>query len=408
MSRQCSTSLFSLTSFYELSNEAFLTSTSIILGIPVPHALYLQATQRQYSNTDVWADSLLNKSNHAADSRKLTHAKLAQELTKIAIECGIPTTCNESRLPYRDEGQDQQSRKRADMMTLTGCGINPNPELDFTSNTRVIMDVTIGHTFTMSHQYKANNLRTMEATKRRKYNNHYLRQRLAFAPMVANTLGQCGPDLLQFLWILADHHAQLNMGLPTEMEASLSTQQESDYRKIRGLKYHENRLRILTCIFEGITTRIFGSTFNLTCSPAYHRWLDQTRQNWLPLLPTTDNAPPTPSSQSSPDPSLPQSPSPSCTGQEQPSPQESQDTATDEAVPTLVTSEEHTASVNFLLSLNARVVSHRRHRSESGDTQDLRPSQRRRTLAASETPTPTHPMPTHSLTESAPLPNQSL
>ena len=260
----------------------------------------------------------------------------------------------------------------------------------------------------MSHQYKANNLRTMEATKRRKYNNHYLRQRLAFAPMVANTLGQCGPDLLQFLWILADHHAQLNMGLPTEMEASLSTQQESDYRKIRGLKYHENRLRILTCIFEGITTRIFGSTFNLTCSPAYHRWLDQTRQNWLPLLPTTDNEPPTPSSQSSPDPSLPQSPSPSCTGQEQPSPQESKDTATDEAVPTLVTSEEHTASVNFLLSLNARVVSHRRHRSESGDTQDLRPSQRRRTLAASETPTPTHPMLTHSLTESAPLPNQFL
>ena len=176
-------------------------------------------------------------------------------------------------------------------MTLTGCGINPNPEPDFTSNTRVIMDVTIGHTFTMSHQYKANNLRTMEATKRRKYNNHYLRQRLAFAPMVANTLGQCGPDLLQFLWILADHHAQLNMGLPTEMEASLSTQQESDYRKIRGLKYHENRLRILTCIFEGITTRIFGSTFNLTCSPAYHRWLDQTRQNWLPLLPTTEMTP---------------------------------------------------------------------------------------------------------------------
>ena len=44
---QCSTSLFSLTSFYELSNEAFLTSTSILLGIPVPHALYLQATQRQ-------------------------------------------------------------------------------------------------------------------------------------------------------------------------------------------------------------------------------------------------------------------------------------------------------------------------------------------------------------------------
>jgi hypothetical protein len=33
----------------------------------VPHALYLQATQLQYSNIDVWADSLLNRSDHAAD-----------------------------------------------------------------------------------------------------------------------------------------------------------------------------------------------------------------------------------------------------------------------------------------------------------------------------------------------------
>jgi hypothetical protein len=40
--------------------------------------------------------------------------------------------------PYHDEGQDQQPRKRADMMALTGCGITPNPELNFA---RVIMDL---------------------------------------------------------------------------------------------------------------------------------------------------------------------------------------------------------------------------------------------------------------------------
>jgi hypothetical protein len=67
-----------------------------------------------------------------------------------------------------------------------------------------------------------------------------------------------------------------------------STQQENDYRRFRGLKYHENRLRLLTCVFEGVTTRIIGQTFNLTCSPDYHRWLENTRQNWLPLLPTFD------------------------------------------------------------------------------------------------------------------------
>ncbi len=62
---QCSTSLFSLTCFYELSNQAFLTTSALLLDIPVPHALYLRATQPNYTTTDVWADALLNKSAHA-------------------------------------------------------------------------------------------------------------------------------------------------------------------------------------------------------------------------------------------------------------------------------------------------------------------------------------------------------
>ncbi len=39
---------------------------------------------------------------------------------------------------------------------------------------------------------------------------------------------------------------------------------------------------------QGVTTRVLGATFNLTCSPAYHRWLDHMRSNWLPVLPTAD------------------------------------------------------------------------------------------------------------------------
>mmetsp|Transcript_52383 Transcript_52383/g.109281 ORF Transcript_52383/g.109281 Transcript_52383/m.109281 type:complete len:515 (-) Transcript_52383:93-1637(-) len=285
---QCSTSLFSLTSFYELSNEAFLTSTSLLLGIPIPHAIYLQATQPEYAKSDIWADSLLNKSKHAAETRKTTHTKFAQELTRIASECGIPTTCNESRLPYRDEGQTQKTRKRADLMTLTGGVIPTNFRFDFTSNTRLIMDVTIGHTFDLAHHFKAKTLQTMEASKRRKYARHYMRQRMAFAPMVANTLGQCGPDLLQFLWTLADHHAKLNLGFSTDNTSSLSSQQEADYRKIRGQKYHEIRLRILTCLFESVATRVFGKTFDLTCSANYYRWLNQKRHDWIPFLPNND------------------------------------------------------------------------------------------------------------------------
>ncbi len=46
----------------------------------------------------------------------------------------------------------------------------------------------------------------------------------------------------------------------------------------------------MTCVYEGVTTRIIGQTFNLTCSPEYHRWLETTSHNWSPLaiVPTFD------------------------------------------------------------------------------------------------------------------------
>jgi hypothetical protein len=116
---QCSTSLFSLTCFYELSNQAFLKASALLLDIPVPHALYLQATQPNYTTTVIWADTHLNKSSHASDSRSTTHALFAQELTKIANNSGVLSTCVESSLPYRDAGIDKPTRRRADMMTLT-------------------------------------------------------------------------------------------------------------------------------------------------------------------------------------------------------------------------------------------------------------------------------------------------
>jgi hypothetical protein len=231
---QCSTSLFSLTSFQKLSNQAFITSTSLILGIPVQHALFLHSTQQQHHPTDIWADNLLNKSSHAAESRKTSHTQLAQELTKIANECGIPTTCTESRLPYSDNGLPRQSKKLADMMTLSWCGLTPNPQLSFTSTTRLVMDITIGHTYTATHHFKPHTLQTMESTKRRKYSQHFQRQGLAFAPMVANTLGRFGPDLLQFLWNLANHNAQLTCGFNIETAVNISSEQAMDYRKLRA------------------------------------------------------------------------------------------------------------------------------------------------------------------------------
>jgi hypothetical protein len=96
---------------------------------------------------------------------------------------------------------DKPTRKRADMMTLTGCGVIPNAKRNFLANTRLIMNVTIGHVFDTHHNFKPNALRNLATAKCLKYAEHYQRQRLAFAPIVANALGQFGADTLQFLWL---------------------------------------------------------------------------------------------------------------------------------------------------------------------------------------------------------------
>ena len=89
-----------------------------------------------------------------------------------------------------------------------------------------------------SHLFKAHTLQTMESSKRSKYNAHSRRQHLVFAPMVTHTLGQCEPDLLQFRWNLADHHAKLHLGPHPHLAVPPSLQQDLDYRRLQGLKYH--------------------------------------------------------------------------------------------------------------------------------------------------------------------------
>jgi hypothetical protein len=88
-----------------------------------------------------------------------------------------------------------------------------------------------------SHEQNGPLLQTKQFTvngdnKRYKHDYHYRLQRLAFAPMVANTLGKYGPDLLQFLLNLSDLHNRLNLGYSVETTNNLSTQQSIDYRKL--------------------------------------------------------------------------------------------------------------------------------------------------------------------------------
>jgi hypothetical protein len=67
---------FALTNYHELSNEAVVTITALLLGIPMMHALYLQDQQPEYADKNVWGDYCLNSSLHAAEKLGRQHITL--------------------------------------------------------------------------------------------------------------------------------------------------------------------------------------------------------------------------------------------------------------------------------------------------------------------------------------------
>ena len=108
---------------------------------------------------------------------------------------------------------------------MTRCGgrvpLQVSPHFD--RFTRLIMDVQLGHVFqTNGHVFKPSSIREMEASKRRKYTDPYRAIGFAFAPLVANSWGVCGPDLLRFLWAVADHAARNAHSLPLDRILTLS------------------------------------------------------------------------------------------------------------------------------------------------------------------------------------------
>ena len=118
---------------------------------------------------------------------------------------------------------------------------------------------------------------------------------LSVRPIGGNSLGQCGPDCLKFLWLTADHAAQTQYSFSLDYvdnnclnEHIIDSQQAIDYRRVRGKNYHENRLCLLTCILEAINEHILGVTCVLWNSNLYYQWLAQTRQNWLLACPIYD------------------------------------------------------------------------------------------------------------------------
>ena len=243
-----------------------------------------------YTGIDVWGDSLLNSSTHAAGTWHTSHNRLAEELAQIATSGGIFTTAIETQIPCINSS----SRQRGDMMTRGGGRVPLKPSPHFNRYTRLIMDVQLGHVFaTGNHVFKSSSIKDMETHKRGKYTDAYRAIGFAFAPLVANSWGVCGPDLLRFLWAVADHAARNAHSLPLDSILTVSQPGPSAheppsetqllaFKILRGRLNLDYRLRFLTAVYEAITERIFGRTYALVSHPEYQERQAAVRAVWQP------------------------------------------------------------------------------------------------------------------------------
>ena len=308
---------FALTSSHELSNPAVETCLALQLGFPIPHVRFLREHVQGLRDMDPFGDQALNDSVHASNTRTSSHDKIAQELATIASEAGIPTTALQKNVPFTyDESDgpprpDQPQRRRGDVATTVGGVLKPCPEQPWINNfTRIILDVKLGHMYQSangSHPrlLKPTAISSMETSKRTKYQQAYRDKGFAFAPAVCNTWGELGPDLLRFLWAVAEFSARNQIGLPdlgprpppsqSLADQSVHARQENAFKILRGRLFHAYRQRMLWIILEGVTERVFGRTQCLTSNRHYQRWQRMAREPWQPVLSNLPAEPPAPS-----------------------------------------------------------------------------------------------------------------
>ena len=129
----------------------------------------------------------------------------------------------------------------------------------------------------------------MEATKNTFYKQKYHDKGIAFAPLVTNTFGQFGPELLRFLWALADFAARNRVHLPQPIlpNRGPAADLEDDtliqrFKRLRSRLFLSARLTVLTAVYEGVTERVYGRTFSLRTNPRYWAALRARSALWQP------------------------------------------------------------------------------------------------------------------------------
>ena len=118
---------------------------------------------------------------------------------------------------------------------------------------------------------------------------------LAFAPLACNSFGQLGPDLLRYLWLIADRHAQrLCSGLVPSSVIPVSDAQcsasasYSPFKACRARLYRQSVHEVLIAIYEAVTERVLGRTYALQAYPEYRAFFRAplpSRADLQPSLP---------------------------------------------------------------------------------------------------------------------------
>ena len=294
--RHCPMGHFSLTCPFELSNAAIHTTCALLFGYPVPHARYLQ-TRSGNLPVDPWADLLLNDSRHAGATRHASHDAITNIIALLASGHGVSSTACLRLVPIAEP----DTMQRGDLVVTARGVLCDRPNCRCPPN--LIMDFTLGHTYTSSHVLKQNTLETMEHDKCEFYTSKYHEQGLAFAPLAANTFGQLGSELLRFLWALADHAARNYVPVPVTVLPVLSAAPSSDdhhspqvvrFKRLRGQLFVESRLHLLTAVYEAITHRVYGRTSPLQSQAQYWETLSSLSLLWSPTSPPSSQPPAAP------------------------------------------------------------------------------------------------------------------
>lgn len=284
---------------FELSNHAFVSTLAILLGVPVPYARHLQ-TQPGYHHIDPWGDSLLNDRSHAKWTA--SHNTIVRTIAQLATNYGVSTTGLTREVPVAEQG----TSRRGDLSALASHVLcrrdHLNPDFPIGSQTQLVLDFTLGHTYTSSQRrgstpqrtLKRGTLRIMESEKCATYKSDYHNQGHAFAPLVSNSFGQLGSEFLRFLWALADYAARNLVPVPVPIQSARgfpAADSEDDnsprvrkFRRVRHAYYLKARTEVLLAVYEGISERIVGRTFALQNNPRFWFKIKDISTIWRPDL----------------------------------------------------------------------------------------------------------------------------